>query len=307
MSLNTAGEKCAVCKAYLFSDDDVVYCPECGAPHHRECYNSIGQCGLKEFHGTENQYKKAETQIEPEEKDTSIDLVTCGMCGEKYDKDETACPSCNAPNMSKVGGRFVTIDFLGGVPSDTVLGDNVTADDAKKFVFTNTHRYIPKFLKFNQGKKTSWNWLAFLTPCGWLLSRKMYLLGSIIGALQIAIAMLNVPFIAAVNQLDLSQAKNYMEMSGIILDNVSIIGQTVMMVSFFACALELILRFSIAIFGDFIYKNRVMSTVSHIKKNSDDIERDFRKKGGVSFIAAIIGYFAVSELPTIIAYTLGML
>ena len=41
MSIRTEEEQCVVCHAYLFSDDDVVYCPECGAPHHRECYNGI--------------------------------------------------------------------------------------------------------------------------------------------------------------------------------------------------------------------------------------------------------------------------
>ena len=63
MSLDTKNQKCAVCSAYLFDEDDVVYCPVCGAPHHRECYLSIGKCGLEEFHGTEKEYKKPE---EPE-------------------------------------------------------------------------------------------------------------------------------------------------------------------------------------------------------------------------------------------------
>ena len=31
MSFNIEGEQCPVCHAYLFEDDDVVFCPECGA------------------------------------------------------------------------------------------------------------------------------------------------------------------------------------------------------------------------------------------------------------------------------------
>ena len=58
MSLSYEGQSCALCHAYLFPEDDVVCCPECGAPHHRECYNSIGKCALEELHGTENQYDK---------------------------------------------------------------------------------------------------------------------------------------------------------------------------------------------------------------------------------------------------------
>lgn len=30
--------KCPVCDKQFKKGDDVVVCPECGAPHHRECY-----------------------------------------------------------------------------------------------------------------------------------------------------------------------------------------------------------------------------------------------------------------------------
>ena len=64
--INDKKKSCVVCHAYLFEEDDVVYCPECGAPHHRECYINLGRCGLAEAHGTENQYDKLKRE-EPEE------------------------------------------------------------------------------------------------------------------------------------------------------------------------------------------------------------------------------------------------
>ena len=307
MSLNN--EKCVVCNAYLFPEDDVVYCPECGAPHHRDCYNFVGKCGLQEYHGTQQQYKKPDlTNNEPKTQDVvDNQYIVCGMCGEKYDADEMSCPKCNTPNMLKAGGRFVKFDFLGGVPSDVDLGDGVTADEAKKFVINNTHRYIPKFLNFKNGKKASWNWLAFLTPCGWLMSRKMYLLGAIIGALQIAFVMFTAPFTAAVSMLDTSDARNYMEISSLILENIETIGIVAIATAFIGSFLELLLRIIIATLGDFIYRNRVISKVQEIKRAGGDDVTAFRKKGGVSFFAAILGYFAVSYLPNVIAYMLGIL
>ena len=310
MSLNINGEKCAVCQAYLFEEDDTVYCPQCGAPHHRDCYNAIGHCALEEFHGTENQYKRPEPEApQPEQNDEPAQraTITCGMCGEKYDIDEMACPNCNTPNVTKAGGRFVAFDFLGGVSANTDLGDGVTADEAKKFVASNTHRYIPKFLSFKRGKKLSWNWLAFLTPCGWLLSRKMYLLGAIFGALQIAFTMFTVPFTAAVNMLDASAVRSYMDYGNLILENMASIGKVAFFAAFIGSLLELALRIIIALFGDLIYKKRVISKVSEIKRESEDKVEDFRKKGGVNMLVGILGYFAVNYLPTIIAYTLGML
>ncbi len=308
MSLNKANEKCAVCNAYLFEEDDTVCCPECGAPHHRDCYMALGHCALQEYHGTDEQYKRPEPQKEEnKEEPLQSNIVICGMCGEKYDREENVCPNCNAPNITKVGGRFVQFDFLGGVPSDMDLGNGVTANEAKKFVVNNTHRYIPKFAKFKSGKKVSWNWLAFLTPCGWLMSRKMYLLGSIIGALQIAFSMFAVPFTAAVNQLDFSEMRTYMDYASIVLENVSMIGQLAIYTAFIGSILDFVLRIIMAVFGDRIYRNRVISKIGEIKTKSDDKTEMYRKKGGVSFIAGVLGYFAVNRLPTIIAYTLGML
>ena len=52
MNNETERLKCSVCHAYLFDDDDTVYCPVCGAPHHRECYNGLGHCAFEEAHGT---------------------------------------------------------------------------------------------------------------------------------------------------------------------------------------------------------------------------------------------------------------
>lgn len=308
MSLNKANEKCAVCNAYLFDEDDTVYCPECGAPHHRDCYMTIGHCVLAEYHGTDEQYKRPEPQNEEKkEEPLQSNIVICGMCGEKYNREENVCPNCNAPNITKVGGRFVQFDFLGGVSPDMDLGNGVTANEAKKFVVSNTHRYIPKFAKFKSGKKVSWNWLAFLTPCGWLMSRKMYLLGSITGALQIAFSMFAVPFTAAVNQLDFSEMRTYMDYASIVLENISMIGQLAIYTAFIGSILDFVLRIIMAVFGDRIYRNRVISKIGEIKIKSDDKTEMYRKKGGVSFIAGVLGYFAVNRLPTIIAYTLGML
>ncbi len=307
MSLNNSGEKCAVCKAYLFDEDDVVYCPECGAPHHRGCYNAIGHCGLEEFHGTEQQYKKAEKIEDTPQKDNTDGYLTCQICGEKYSVEEMMCPNCNTPNMATPGTRVIRIDLTGGVPDDIDLGDGVKTGDAKKFIYTNTQRYLPKFVSFKKGKKVSWNWLAFITPCGWLLSRKMYMLGCIIGALQIAVSMLTVPFIKGINTLDTSSVRNYMEFSNLILDNISLIGEIAFFSAFVATVLDLIIRVVMGVCGDFIYKKRVITTTAHIKRTSDDLMQDYRKKGGVNLFAAVLGYFAVSELPTIIAYTLGLL
>ena len=117
MSLNTEGVSCVRCHAYLFPEDDIVYCPVCGAPHHRECYNQLGHCALEEFHGTDRQYDKVKAREAeqnaaemPNTGENAEGLITCQMCHEKYDFALNACPKCGAPNIAKAGGSFVNFD-----------------------------------------------------------------------------------------------------------------------------------------------------------------------------------------------------
>lgn len=41
---------CPVCRERFRDGDDITVCPECGTPHHRECYLKLNRCGLEEYH-----------------------------------------------------------------------------------------------------------------------------------------------------------------------------------------------------------------------------------------------------------------
>ena len=36
----------------FFDDEDIVVCPECGTPYHRECWNRVGTCIHSAEHGS---------------------------------------------------------------------------------------------------------------------------------------------------------------------------------------------------------------------------------------------------------------
>lgn len=293
MSLNNEGISCVRCKSYLFEEDDVVYCPVCGAPHHRECYNALGHCALEELHGTENEYSRQRNEIaeEPKEEQTENtgNLTVCEMCGGEFDPQLNACPHCHSPNMKKMAG-FSQFDFLGGVPAEYDLGGGVTANEAKQFVSSNTHRYIPKFAVLNKRNKVSWNWMAFLFPTGWLLSRKMYKAGIITAVLSIAATCLSIPFVSALN----------LESSAIMANNIHAIteqipeiGTAAFVLFAIGVAFEWGIRIVSAIFGDYIYKNYTISTISKIKSDGLDKVTEYRKKGGMSLFMFIIGIMII--------------
>ena len=307
MSLNTEGVSCVRCHAYLFPEDDIVYCPVCGAPHHRECYNQLGHCALEEFHGTDRQYDKVKAREEeqaaaemPNTGENAEGLITCQMCHEKYDFALNACPKCGAPNIAKAGGSFVNFDFLGGVPADYDIGDGITADEAKRFVAANTPRYIPKFAVLNAKNKLSWNWLAFLFPCGWMLSGKMYKNGVIAGLLTVISSLFYLPFMNAINNLGTTPGETQAQIMQSIYEHLPKMGAAVIAGLLAGFVLNIAVRILSALFGDYLYKQYAISSIKTIRAESEDMDYDYRKKGGVNIFLFLLGTMAVQYLPALI-------
>ena len=46
--MNYKGVSCPVCGQPFQEGDDIVVCPECGAPHHRACYKQLGHCAMEQ-------------------------------------------------------------------------------------------------------------------------------------------------------------------------------------------------------------------------------------------------------------------
>ena len=269
MSLNIKGSSCARCKSYLFEEDDIVFCPVCGAPHHRECYNAIGHCALEEFHGTDQEYSKV-----------------------KQEPIEEKEPKTEQKNIFNEQ-RFIGFDFLGGVPADYQFEKDVTAEDCKKFILANTHRYIPKFIGLNKRNKVSWNWAAFLFPCGWTLSRKMYKNGIISGILILISSLLSFPFNQTVMAAMPQDNIPYPELASIIFDMLPEISGLSIALAFAGLLLELGIRIYAALFSDYNYKKFVISSIKKIKSENDDIEFEYRKKGGINPFLIIIGEMTI--------------
>lgn len=314
MSLGNKKISCVVCHAYLFPEDDVVYCPVCGAPHHRDCYNSLGHCGLEEFHGTEEQYdlRTESEEIATDKPHTTVykvpdetppyteseGVTTCPICNKKYDSTLNSCPKCKSPNFEKSGGNFVKFDFLGGVPADYDIGEGVTADEAKRFVAVNSQRYVPKFAVLNKDNRISWNWAAFLFPGGWMLSRKMFANGIIASVLSIISSLLYFPFFIATQNIDISGGtQNFIKNFYEAMPN---LGDSIIFSALISLALNLLIRLVSGLFGDSMYKKYTIKSVKAIKEESDDLDFSYRKKGGVNILYFLIGWFAVQNLPNII-------
>jgi len=105
--LNYIGYDCPVCKKTFTDGDDIVVCPVCGAPHHRECYKQQGGCGLEENHtkgiAWEDQLNSHRTQ--QQDNSGRQQQNSTGFGGENgYNNTQSnsgavrRCPSCGSIN-----------------------------------------------------------------------------------------------------------------------------------------------------------------------------------------------------------------
>ncbi len=189
---------CPVCNKKFSKGDDVVVCPICGTPHHRECYQNHGNCYFAYKHDAGYTYNKESSSEKTETPDNS-----CQYCGTQNAPGSKFCSSCNMPlspteeqpqppfgspftgghngtNGNTPPGAPFVLDPLGGVASETDIGDGITAAEAAKYVKSNTPFFSRLFYQIKVFGKSRFSFVGFFFSGGWLLYRKMYLLGTII-------------------------------------------------------------------------------------------------------------------------------
>ena len=80
---------CPVCNKPLNEQDDIVVCPECGAPYHRACYKEAGRCVFEDKHAAGFSYlPEPAVNTEPER------FVLCPRCGKSNPAGSPACGNC---------------------------------------------------------------------------------------------------------------------------------------------------------------------------------------------------------------------
>lgn len=116
------GYICPVCKQKFKENDDIVACPECGAPHHRECWKQEGHCHFAADHGTPRQWKR------PEESSYSAPDFTAAPGSSSVQGSSNAqhpeingsvkyCTRCGQQNpeyaefCSRCGQKLTTVDW----------------------------------------------------------------------------------------------------------------------------------------------------------------------------------------------------
>lgn len=199
---------CAACGVVFDENSDIVVCPECGAPHHRECWKAEGHCACENEHSDQYTWKPERVVIgntfeqestnnqnnSDRQSDTgkkSEEKITCPICGNETQKSKEYCERCGYYLAHSRDGAYSNnsgnLNFLFDFDESELI-NGVPAGDVKKFVGNMWMYYIPRFILFVRRKSSvSFNFTACLTHCLWFIARKMYGIGAALAALMLGI------------------------------------------------------------------------------------------------------------------------
>lgn len=282
-------DKCAICGSYLFDDDDIVYCAECGAPHHRDCYDAVGKCGKEDMH--EQLKSNPQKTEETEETENNSELNICKRCKKPLPDGSKFCPYCGAIS-DDIEINFE--DLKSHIAKNTKIHDGcdvnkyqdidgVKAKDIAKFINFNAPKLLSIFGRMTTTKKrVSWNWFAFISPQSHALFRKMDMHAYVYSLLEIISYTLLAPFYYGISGIETTGQSVY-SLVGILVENPSLyLKPLTLVLAFLGSCLLLGTKIFAGLYNDYMYKNHAVKTIKAIRKDLDlDDDEAFHKKGGV--------------------------
>ena len=165
-------EKCPVCSEPFREEDDIVICPECGAPYHRDCYKEQGSCIYEDRHG---EYEwKGDKQV-LKERCENLHSAKMKAISESAD-DEIEIYRVNSLEEF----REAMDKRLLKQQKDFPEVEEVTAEELIKFCGKNAAYYLPVFRDIAKyGKIVKLNFAAFMFFPLHCFFRRMNLFGTV--------------------------------------------------------------------------------------------------------------------------------
>lgn len=324
---------CDGCSEVMLEGDDIVVCPECGTPQHRECYNKNNECVNAHLHAEGFDWReahKADETPEPPSEEKPDNAEFAGAQNEPPLSNAEYSSREERPNTPPMPEFRIDGVYIKGqtYDADEDLG-GATVREVVTYTQINFKHYIKRLVK-NRNKKSfflSWNWGAFFFGPAWFFYRKLYKLGIIFLALAVSATIAVSPLIPAVSDAAAKLEPLYTEWYDAIEANSSSpTEETQAEVDRLSAEImatgKKALPYTLAIFGasyliaqiipaliaNYFYRQKMMEDIKFAKQATSDpgvLRYSLMRRGGVSFLAGLLANLAATYLPEIILSIVG--
>ena len=314
--------KCPVCNETFKSGDDVVVCPECGAPHHRECYEKNGHCFYEDRHSDDFNFENADA----DDNQDDSEFLECPNCHYQNEKTAFYCNKCGQPLSAEyqnqaqqntqqnanpynqgfnngqsnfqgmpfgfgIGG-MPTFDPLAGMNGEEEIAENVKVSEAAKYIGKSTQYFLPVFKKIKNGFTARFNFSAMVFAEVYFLYRKMTVLGVIISLIMISTSVASTAIMMSPEWINSYNSIMASMRSGV---SVSLFSSDLsfMYIPLALQGLRLVIRILSGLFANRLYYSHCSKRIQHIKaEKPEDLSKTLEQKGGVNLPLAASFYAA---------------
>ena len=305
---NYTDQECIICNKKFTDGDDIVVCPECGTPYHRECYSQEGKCVNTVLH----EKKKSWSDQKAEEP------IKCSLCNAENPPGSFICERCGSSLLKGMeepqgqsdnkstgqNGGFSGFTGFSFDPNDRYCGldphekitDNVNVEEAADFIGTNVPYYLMLFKRMRDtGKNMTINAVCILFPQFYFAHRKM-----MIEALAVIIlsSILSIPsMLYAFSAVDAPLrfiSNDVMETNAFLF------------ITRISNYLSLAINLLTCLFANRLYMGRMKRKIGQIKAHESDlanVKNSITLAGGTSTIYLLVALAAQFIASAIITFT----
>lgn len=197
------GNPCPVCGKPFAEGDDIVVCPDCGTPHHRQCWAKAGVCANAAKHAPDFEWRPKDADPAPEER-------VCPNCGTHNPPQAQFCNHCGVPlptpgtgpayapnrqgytygqdgqsGQGPIYGQPEAPGYRREIGPDDLV-DGIKARDWASYVGRSSLYYLICFVRLSETcRKTCVSFSAFLLGPIYFFYRKMWKQGFLFALLDL--------------------------------------------------------------------------------------------------------------------------
>lgn len=285
-------ESCFSCGRKFNENDDVVVCPECGTPYHRDCYNHEGKCVNAQLHESGGKWRRKPVSEQSAAKDEAGRI--CPKCMHRNDENAEICRGCGCRLPDKDGSQHEDNNGIGleamfgntdnaffkpylGLDPDEDLG-GATVRELSVFVDSNTLYYLPLFKKMKDfGSRVSLNVASFLFPYFYFANRKMWFWGIVTAVVSVLLELPSTLYTLATTELELPYIQNVIAELTKMKDSLLLVSE--------GCAIAgWIFRIIVCMFANRLYFRFAVRSINKIKESHGGFAESavLKAKGGVN-------------------------